>query len=301
MSEPVPSRSSRNDAGSQQSSLIEVVRDWLRSLARRRDGETQLREILEEMIDERGEETVRADPKERAMLLNMLNFGELRVGGVMVPRADIVAVEQSTPLAGVVKAMSAAGHSRLPVFRETLDDIIGMIHVRDLLPFWGTNEPFALSDIVRRFLFVPPSMRVRDLLLQMRVTRIHMAVVVDEFGGSDGVVTIEDLVEEIVGDIQDEHDLEQLPMLVEKPGGIIEADARVTLEQFAAQVEDMVLPQEQEEHAETLGGLVFTLAGRVPARGELITHPAGLQFEVIDADPRRIKRLRIHRVPSTPE
>ena len=301
MSEPVPSRSSRNDAGSQQASLIEVVRDWLRSLARRRDGETHLREILEEMIDERGEETVRADPKERAMLLNMLNFGELRVGGVMVPRADIVAVEQSTPLAGVVKAMSAAGHSRLPVFRETLDDIIGMIHVRDLLPFWGTNEPFALSDIVRRFLFVPPSMRVRDLLLQMRVTRIHMAVVVDEFGGTDGLVTIEDLVEEIVGDIQDEHDVEELPMLVEKPGGVIEADARVTLEQFAEQVEDMALPQEHEEHAETLGGLVFTLAGRVPARGELITHPAGLQFEVIDADPRRIKRLRIHRVPSTPE
>ncbi len=301
MSEPVPSRSPRNDAGAQQSSLIEVVRDWLRSLARRRDGETQLREILEEMIDERGEETVRADPKERAMLLNMLNFGELRVGGVMVPRADIVAVEQSTPLAGVVKAMSAAGHSRLPVFRETLDDIIGMVHVRDLLPFWGTNEPFALSGIVRRFLFVPPSMRVRDLLLQMRVTRIHMAVVVDEFGGSDGLVTIEDLVEEIVGDIQDEHDLEELPMLVEKPGGVIEADARVTLEQFAAQVGDMVLPQEHEEHAETLGGLVFTLAGRVPARGELITHPAGLQFEVIDADPRRIKRLRIHRVPSAPE
>ncbi len=301
MSEPVPSKSPRTDAGAQHSSLIEVVRDWLRSLARRRDGETHLREILEEMIDERGEETVRADPKERAMLLNMLNFGELRVGGVMVPRADIVAVEQSTPLAGVVKAMSAAGHSRLPVFRETLDDIIGMIHVRDLLPFWGTNEPFALSDIVRRFLFVPPSMRVRDLLLQMRVTRIHMAVVVDEFGGSDGLVTIEDLVEEIVGDIQDEHDVEELPMLVEKPGGVIEADARVTLEQFAAQVGDMLLPQEHEEHAETLGGLVFTLAGRVPARGELITHPAGLQFEVIDADPRRIKRLRIHRVPSAPE
>ncbi len=301
MSEPVPSRSPRNDAGAQQSSLIEVVRDWLRSLARRREGETHLREILEEMIDERGEETVRADPKERAMLLNMLNFGELRVGGVMVPRADIVAVEQSTPLAGVVKAMSEAGHSRLPVFRETLDDIIGMVHVRDLLPFWGTNEPFALSGIVRRFLFVPPSMRVRDLLLQMRVTRIHMAVVVDEFGGSDGLVTIEDLVEEIVGDIQDEHDVEELPMLVEKPGGVIEADARVTLEQFAAQVGDMVLPQEHEEHAETLGGLVFTLAGRVPARGELITHPGGLQFEVIDADPRRIKRLRIHRVPSAPE
>ena len=301
MSEPVPSRSPRNDAGAQQSSLIEVVRDWLRSLARRRDGETQLREILEEMIDERGEETVPADPKERAMLLNMLNFGELRVGGIMVPRADIVAVEQSTPLAGVVKAMSEAGHSRLPVFRETLDDIIGMVHVRDLLPFWGTNEPFALSGIVRRFLFVPPSMRVRDLLLQMRVTRIHMAVVVDEFGGSDGLVTIEDLVEEIVGDIQDEHDVEELPMLVEKPGGVIEADARVTLEQFAAQVGDMLLPQEHEEHAETLGGLVFTLAGRVPARGELIAHPAGLQFEVIDADPRRIKRLRIHRVPSAPE
>ncbi len=301
MNETVPSRPPRDDGAESQSSLVEVVRDWLSRLGRRRDGETRLREILEELIEQRGGEPVPASPEERTMLLNLLKFGELRVADVMVPRASIDAVEQSMSLAEVVSAMYKAGHSRLPVFRDTLDDIVGMVHVRDLLRYWDTDEPFALDEIVRRILFVPPSMRVRELLMQMRATRIHMAMVVDEYGGTDGLVTIADLVEEIVGEIQDEHGMEDLPVLVDRPDGLIEADARVSVEDLEARVGTGLLPEEHEENIETLGGLVFSLVGRVPARGELIAHPAGLQFEVIDADPRRIKRLRIHHAPPPPE
>ena len=300
MNESLPSKPG-DDRVEHQTSLIEVVRNWLRGLARRRDGETRLREILEEIIEERGDETLPTSTEERAMLLNLLNFGDLRVADVMVPRANIVAVEQSAPLTEVVKIMRDAGHSRLPVFRDTLDNIVGMVHVRDVLRFWGADESFALGGIVRRFLFVPPSMPVRDILMQMRATRIHMAMVVDEYGGTDGLVTIEDLVEEIVGEIQDEHDVKELPMLVDRPGGVIEADAQVPVEELELRVGCGLVPEEREEHVETLGGLVFSLVGRVPVRGELISHPAGLRFEVIDADPRRIKRLLIHRAPTGSE
>ncbi len=301
MNETVPSRPPRDDGAESQSSLVEVVRDWLSRLGRRRDGETRLREILEDLIEQRGGEPVPASPEERTMLLNLLKCGELRVADVMVPRANIDAVEQSMSLAEVVSAMYKAGHSRLPVFRDTLDDIVGMVHVRDLLRYWDTDEPFALDEIVRRILFVPPSMRVRELLMQMRATRIHMAIVVDEYGGTDGLVTIADLVEEIVGEIQEEIGMEDLPVIVDRPDGLIEADARVSVEDLEARVGTVLLPEEHEENIETLGGLVFSLVGRVPARGELIAHPAGLQFEVIDADPRRIKRLRIHHAPPPPE
>ena len=277
-------------------SLVGLLRAWLRSLGPRRNGGESLRDSLEELIESHADEDVPINPDERTMFVNLLNFGDLRVDDVMVPRADIIAVEQSTPVAEVVGIMREAGHSRLPVFRDSLDDIVGMVHVRDLLRFWGADRPGALTEVVRRQLFVPPSMRVRDLLLQMRATRIHMAMVVDEYGGTDGLVTIEDLVEEIVGDIHDEHDSEVLPQLVEKPGGVVEADARAPVEDLEKRMGFNLLPEEGDEDIETLGGLVFSLAGRVPTRGELIVHPAGLQFEVVDADPRRIKRLRIKHV-----
>ncbi len=292
-----PPDANRGNDEESQSGFRRFLRNWLGGLGQHRNGDEALRGSFEEFIEKHANETEKIDTEERTMLLNMLNFGELRVDDVMVPRADIVAVEQKTPPADVVKALHQAGHSRLPVFRGTLDDITGMVHVRDLLRYWGSDEPFALEDIVRPLLFVPPSMRVRDLLLQMRDAHIHMAVVVDEYGGIDGLVTIEDLVEEIVGEIQDEHDTDDLPMLVEKPGGLIEVDARLRVEDLEVRVGCSLLPEEHEEHIDTLGGLVISLAGRVPSRGELISHPAGVQFEVIDADPRRIKHLRIHHVP----
>ena len=296
-----PVNADRGNGEESQSGFRRFLRNWLGGLGQRRNGDEALRGSFEEFIEKHADETETIDAEERTMLLNMLNFGELRVDDVMVPRADIVAVEQKMPPADVVKVLHEAGHSRLPVFRGTLDDITGMVHVRDLLRYWGSDEPFTLEDIVRPLLFVPPSMRVRDLLLQMRDAHIHMAVVVDEYGGTDGLVTIEDLVEEIVGEIQDEHDTDDLPMLVEKPDGLIEADARLPVEDLEARVGGELYLEGSEDDVDTLGGLVFSLVGRVPTRGELIAHPSGLKFEVVDADPRRIKRLRIHNAPAPPE
>ncbi len=301
MTDSAPPNAKRDNGAESESGFRRFLRNWLGGLGRRRDGDESLRGSFEEFIEKHADETEEIGAQKRAMLLNMLRFGELCVDDVMVPRADIVAVEQKMPPADVVKVLHEAGHSRLPVFRVTLDDITGMVHVRDLLRYWGSDEPFTLEDIVRPLLFVPPSMRVRDLLLQMRVAHIHMAVVVDEYGGTDGLVTIEDLVEEIVGEIQDEHDTDDLPMLVEMPGGLIEVDARLPVEDLEARVGGELYLEGSEDDVDTLGGLVFALVGRVPTRGELIAHPSGLQFEVIDADPRRIKRLRIHNAPAPPE
>ena len=278
------------------STHLGLLRSWLRQLGARRNGGDSLRESLEELIQNHGDEDVPIDPEERIMFANLLKFGDLRIDDVMVPRADIIAIDESTPISKVIGIMGDAGHSRLPVFRDSLDDISGMVHVRDLLKFWGQDHPGLLDEVVRPLLFVPPSMPVRDLLLQMRATHIHMAMVIDEFGGTDGLATIEDLVEEIVGEIQDEHDTNEPPALIDKPGGVVEADARVTVEDLEKRVGFDLLPEDDDEDIETLGGLVFSLAGRVPARGELIVHPCGLQFEIIDADPRRIKRLRIQQV-----
>ena len=287
-----PPRSEDERAGT----LLELLRGWLRHLGARRNGGESLRDSLEELIQNHGDEDVPIDPEERIMFANLLKFGDLRIDDVMVPRADIIAIDESTPISKVIGIMGDAGHSRLPVFRDSLDDISGMVHVRDLLKFWGQDHPGLLDEVVRPLLFVPPSMPVRDLLLQMRATHIHMAMVIDEFGGTDGLATIEDLVEEIVGEIQDEHDTNEPPALIDKPGGVVEADARVTVEDLEKRVGFDLLPDDDDEDIETLGGLVFSLAGRVPARGELIVHPSGLQFEIIDADPRRIKRLRIQQV-----
>jgi CBS domain containing-hemolysin-like protein len=256
------------------------------------------RQALQELIAEEPEGPEALEPSERAMMANLLRFGELRVDDVMVPRADIVAVEHSATLQEIVKLMIEAGHSRLPVYRDSLDDVVGIVHVRDLLPFWNAGEAFELARVCRRVPFVPPSMRVVDLLLHMRTTRIHMALVVDEYGGTDGLVTIEDLVEQIVGEIQDEHDVESAPMLVDRPGDVIEADARTPIEALELRLGVDLLPDDGEEDVDTLSGLVSSLAGRVPSRGELVVHPSGIEFEVIDADPRRVKRLRIRRAPA---
>jgi CBS domain containing-hemolysin-like protein len=194
--------------------------------------------------------------------------------------------------------MVEAGHSRLPVYRDSLDDVVGIVHVRDLLPFWGAPEGFDLNRVCRRAPFVPPSMRVVDLLLQMRTTRVHMALVVDEYGGTDGLITIEDLVEQIVGEIQDEHDVEAAPLFIDRPGGVIEADARTPIAALESRLGISLLAADEDEDIDTLSGLVSSLAGRVPVRGELIAHASGIEFEVVDADPRRVKRLRIRKVPT---
>ena len=238
-------------------------------------------------------------------------FATLRVSDVMTPRADVVALEVSTPLDEVVRRFVEVELTRLPIYRETLDDPVGVVHVKDVMkllappqaggggppPPW--REP-VLDRLRREALYVPASMRTADLLLRMRAARIHMALVIDEFGGTDGLVTMEDLVEAVVGDIDDEHDEETAPEIVARPGGLYEVDARAPLEDLEALLEIELTPAEdEEEEIESVGGLVVVLAGRVPQRGEVIVHPAGWDFEVLDADPRRLRRVRVR--PTPPE
>lgn len=277
--------------------LLETLVRRVRELAGRGEPEGGLREHLEELIEEaEEEEQQQLTEQERALLLNALSFGELRVDDVMIPRADIQGVPVAAGLGEVVAAMQTAAHTRLLVYRETLDDVLGIVHLKDLLPFWGDGAEFALERVMRPVLVVPPSMRVIDLLLEMRDTQLHMAVVVDEFGGTDGLVTIDDLVEEIVGELRDEHDKAKAPELVEQGDGVIDADARVDLEDLEKRLGFQLLDEEDRDEVDTLAGLIFTLMDRVPAKGEIVRHPSGLEFEILDADPRRIKRVRIRPV-----
>jgi CBS domain containing-hemolysin-like protein len=280
-------------------SLFKKVLDWFSRRSRRRNGDGSIRETLEELIEERpdGEETINAD--ERLLIGNVLDLRDLNAADVMVPRAEIVAIEADAPLEELIALMTREAHSRVPVYRETLDDVIGLVHIKDVLARAGDPKSFDLGEILRKVLFVSPTMRVLDLLLQMRLARVHMALVVDEYGGVDGLVTIEDLVEEIVGDIQDEHDAEEVGMIA-RPDGTIIADARTELEAFEAKVGPVLSEEERAEDIDTLGGLIFTLVNRVPGRGEIIRHGSGLEFEIIDADPRRIKRVRLRNLPARP-
>jgi CBS domain containing-hemolysin-like protein len=289
------SRSPRTDGADTESPLRQTLRGWLRGLRRLRNGEPSLRESLEELIEEHDESQEPINPEERLMLLNVLELDQRRVDDVMVPRADIVAADDGVSLEELVSIFTTASHSRLPVFRETLDDVIGMVHIKDLLGLWDKSQALAIGEIVREVLFVPPSMPVLDLLLQMQATRVHMAVVVDEFGGTDGLATIEDLVEEIVGEIEDEHDRMEAPRITELPDGTLEVDARTPIEDLEQRIGCDLLPEERDEDVETLGGVVFSLLGRVPRRGELLAHPSGIEFEVVDADARRVKRVRVRR------
>ncbi|MBL4614925.1 MAG: HlyC/CorC family transporter [Magnetovibrio sp.] len=265
--------------------------DWLRG----RNGETT-RDALEELIEESedGEASLGAD--ERQLLLNILELKDQTVSDVMVPRADIVAVKVEAELDELIALITDQAHSRMPLFRETLDDSFGMVHVKDVLSWRGRDADFSASEIVRPVLFVSPSMQVLELLLEMRARRVHMALVVDEFGGVDGLVTIEDLVEEIVGEIEDEFDQDEKPVLEKRADGTWDASARTPLEDFEEVLKRQLFSEEEHDDIDTLGGLVFSIAGRVPSRGELLTHDSGLEFEVLDVDPRRIKRLRV-RVP----
>jgi len=286
-------------AGRGRASLVELVRGWLKGRRGAKNGEGSLREALGELIEETDAAAAEINPQERLLLANILKLHDLTVVEVMVPRADIVAVEHTLSLDELLTVMSKEAHSRLPVYRETLDDVVGMVHIKDVLAWWGRPAEFHIEKIVRPVLFIAPSMRVLDLLLKMRATRRHLALVVDEFGGIDGLLTIEDLVEEIVGEIEDEHDEDARPTITEGPGGTLIADARVPVEEFEEKV-GPVLGEEEREAIVTLGGLVFALAGRIPARGEMVKHPSGLEFEVVDADPRRIKRLRVRKPPPPP-
>jgi len=277
--------------------------------------EPDLRELIESALARSKSDTLSV--QERNMLRRILRFGSLTVEDVMVPRADIIAVDETITVGELMHVFREAEHSRLPVYHETLDDPRGMIHIRDLMS-WITTQAetggaaaldlkkvdlkrtVGTITITRELLYVPASMSVLDLLLKMQTTRLHLALVVDEYGGTDGLVSIEDLIEEVVGEIADEHDVEDEPLFRSDPRLGLVADARVPIEELEKHLGIVLLSDEQEEDIDTLGGLVFSIAGRIPARGERVHHPSGLEFEVLEADRRRIKTLRVH-MPVEPQ
>jgi len=292
-----------------------------------------LREMLEMGLKEEPEADAAFSTEEREMLRRLLRFGALRVEDIMVPRADIIALEESDPLSELLRTFGEAGVSRIPLFNETLDDPRGMIHIKDLF-HWLTKEaageifnaPIAVADapepaepaaekvtprhldfgrldlarpinvtkIRRPVLYIPPSMPATNLLIRMQSTRIHMALVVDEYGGTDGLVTIEDLVEQIVGEIEDEHDVAEAANISIEPKLGLVASARTPVKELEEHLGVKLLKPEEEEDIDTLGGLMFALLGRVPVRGELVRHPSGIELEVLDADARRLKKVKIH-------
>ncbi|MFL1463332.1 hemolysin family protein [Roseococcus sp. DSY-14] len=268
--------------------------------------EANLRESVEALIEQeepgveqRGENAEALGPHERALLRNVLKLRGATAYDVMLPRADIIALPADMGFPQALEFVQREGHSRYPVYGRELDDVLGMVHIKDIIAQLGRSEDFSLRAILRRPLLVVPSVPVLDLLLRMRMERVHMALVVDEYGGIDGLITIEDLVETIVGDIADEHDEVGAPQITERAEGVLELDARTPVEDFEARIGPVLTEEERGADIDTVGGLVFTLAGRVPARGEIIAHaPSGLEFRVLDADARRIRRLRVRRPPA---
>jgi len=291
-----PARSPELKGGSEDLPRTRPWRGLVGWLTGARNGDVSVREVIEELIEAPPDAGSAMETEERTLLANILRLRERTVEDVMVPRADIVAIDEKAALADLINLINRESHSRVPIYRESLDDAIGMVHIKDVLAAQNAavSSPASLdlSSILRDVLFVAPSMQVLELLLEMRVKRIHMALVVDEFGGVDGLATIEDLVEEIVGEIEDEHDRDVEPAMTPGADGSFDADARVELALFETMI-GPVLTDEEREEIDTLGGLVFTLTGRVPIRGEVVSHPSGVEFEILDADPRRVKRLRI--------
>ena len=276
---------------------------------------------IEVVLEAAGPGEAGVSPEERTMIRNILALRGRRIEDVMVPRGDIIAVQQEITLGALVKVFEKAGHSRLVAYDDTLDDPTGMVHIRDLIAFMTAKAavdpakpsrrkktriadldlgaidlslPLSATRIVREMLFVPPSMPALDLLEKMQATRIHLALVVDEYGGTDGLVSMEDIVEQIVGDIADEHDEDELPAIVRQLDGSFVADARASLDAVTAAVGVAFDVGDAAQEVDTLGGYLMTQVGRLPLRGELVPGPPGFEIEVLDSDPRRIKKVRIH-------
>lgn len=259
-----------------------------------------LRESLEEALEGHDGEGRTLTPEERHMLANILSFGELRVDDVMVPRADVIALEENETLTELLRVYAECNHSRMPIYRETLDDPIGMFHIKDVVEYLTPpngdepkpTKPFSLKAIRRDVLFVPPSMPALDLLVKMQATHIHLALVIDEYGGTDGLASLEDIVEMVVGDIEDEHDDDE-PMITQAGDGVFIVDGKAEIEDVARMIGSEFTAGEHGESVDTIGGMIFNTLGRVPARGEVVQAIPGFEFHVLDADPRRVKRVRI--------
>jgi len=295
--------STARSSSSQSREEDEPGRIWrsLKALLFGNTDDNSLRAQIEEVIDDHESDT-EGDPNgnpdvsslELEMLRNMLHFSEHRVDDIAVPRADIIAIEESSAFEDFVDIFSEHGHSRIPVYRENLDNIIGMIHIKDIFAIVAKGGPFPddIAPFLRQPRFVPESMGVLDLLAEMRATRTHLAIIFDEYNGTEGLVTIEDIVEEITGEIEDEHDDEPVPLLVQLDDGIWEADARAELDDVGDTIDPAL--EEIDEDVDTIGGLSFVLAGHIPTVGERLEHPSGWILEITEADDRRVTRLRLH-------
>jgi magnesium and cobalt transporter len=272
----------------------------LRGLLFGNDAEPTLRDQIAEAIEEHEGHDHGAPAKgdlsvaERQMLRNLLDFGERTAGDVGVTRGDIIAVPETIAFADLVQVFADAGHSRLPVYQDDLDHVIGMIHIKDVFFILATGAapPASIAGLIRQPRYVPESMGVLDLLAEMRATRTHLAIVLDEYSGTEGLITIEDIVEEIVGEIEDEHDEAPTALLIALEDGVWDADARAELEEVAEVIDERLA--DIEEDVDTLGGLASVLSGHVPQVGETVLHPSGWRLEVTAADPRRVERLRLH-------
>lgn len=277
------------------SSLQSAVK-WFRGKLAGRE-ETSLKDVIEEALGENGHSGMTEE--ERTLLKNVVAFGELSVKDIMVPRTDILALERDTSLDELLAHIKDIGHTRVPVYHESLDKIEGFIHVKDLFAYISHEKAFSIADVLREILFVPPSMRIVDLLLKMRMSGCHMAVVVDEYGGTDGLVTMEDLFEEIVGEIQDEHDDDQAEALFRWVNDhVLEVDARAPIGEVETVLQCRLRPAEDDEpDYDTFGGYIFSHLGRVPAKGEIIArHDLNMKIDITAADPRRIHKARIVRL-----
>ena len=265
-----------------------------------RNPEHTVRDSIAELVQQSADDSdggaiPELDRQERALIANVLRLRGMSADDVMIPRADIVAIPVDVTLDQALAQIRKEGHSRMPVYQEQLDEIVGMVHIKDVFAYVGRPDAFKMEAILRKPLLVAPQVPILDLLLQMRQARMHLALVVDEYGGIDGLITIEDLVEEIVGDIADEHDEVMAPLIVERPDGSLDLDGRLPIAEFEARMGSLLSDDERGADIDTVGGLVFTIAGRVPTRGEVIGHASGLEFRILDADARRIRRIRVRK------
>ena len=256
---------------------------------------SSLKQSIETVLDNDLKGTEGISKHERLMLLNILKIDGIRSSDIMIPRADIGAVELNDSFEKVLEVFIKEAHSRVPIYEKNLDNIIGMIHIKDLVNYQNQKktETNFLQNLKREILEIPPSMPVLDLLLKMQLTRLHMGIVIDEYGCTDGLVTIEDVIEEITGEIEDEHDEKNLPMLIKSSLNTFEASARIEIDELQKVTNVEFLNSYDNDDVDTLGGLIFSITGRVPQRGEIIKHSSGTTFEIKDADPMKIKSVKV--------
>ena len=254
---------------------------------------TNLKEDLETVLDNKSNNTDGISKQERVMLMNILKIDEILARDIMIPRAEIIALEESISFDKAIKIFVEGAHSRIPIYNEQLDNITGMLHIKDLVKYQTENDIKGnfIDSIKKDILHIPPSMPALDLLIKMQLTRLHMGIVIDEYGGVDGLITIEDVIEEITGEIEDEHDDKDISMFIKLGSNTFEANARLSIEELE-KISQIQLIKDDDD-TDTIGGLVATIAGRVPQRGEIIKHDSGIVFTILDADPRRIKTIKI--------